>query len=66
MKLSPTFQFAASRLFVWSVQNPTATRLLLAGLLFAIALALALAGVSPIHAWSGEPPCAGPGGCGGG
>ena len=66
MKLSPASQFAASRLFVWSAQNPAATRLLLTGLLLAIALALALAGVSPIYAWHGEPPCPGPGGCGGG
>ena len=51
MKLSPASQFAASRLFVWSAQNPAATRLLLTGLLLAIALALALAGVSPIYAW---------------
>jgi hypothetical protein len=60
MQLTARFNAAASQISIWTVQNPTATRLILLALPFVLAAIAALATHQPIFA------CPTQGGCGGG
>jgi hypothetical protein len=60
MQLTARFSAAASQISVWTVQNPTATRVILLVLPFVLAAVTALATHQPIYA------CPTPSGCTGG